>query len=398
MRQYFYDLFNHKENSGSIFLDGVLAFLIIISIAIVPINFIPYFSKIDFIIRFIELFIVIVFTIEYLLRIWSAKKFTHYIFSNSGIIDLFAILPFYIGFYELVPVTLEIFILLRFIRIFKLYNIFKNERKKILENIHTKKLHGTFAVDADEKLITIVQKHPSIFFSSLLPVFIITGLSIFILVLFFEYTGGILFSVFFMIIAIFTFIKNWIYFHYDVIYVTDFRLVIQKKHLFGVERSSIPYHTITNINSNTSGIINYLLTTGNITIDTGTTIGMKEKLTFTKVSNIDIVIKKILKAHKYSGIVNTEEKPKEIIIESKEELTEDKQEVKKDTQETGKVKEEEVKEEEVKEEVKETENTKNKNSNKKSDNSFKTNSLEFEKYVSKIERNTIGEVLKIFIK
>ncbi|WP_316863494.1 ion transporter [uncultured Cohaesibacter sp.] len=43
-----------------------------------------------------ESFVVVLFTIEYGLRIWTAKRASKYIFSFWGVIDLLSILPFYL--------------------------------------------------------------------------------------------------------------------------------------------------------------------------------------------------------------------------------------------------------------------------------------------------------------
>lgn len=47
--------------------------------------------------RVIEVFCVVVFTIEYILRIYSSDKKSRFIFSFYGIIDFLAILPFYLA-------------------------------------------------------------------------------------------------------------------------------------------------------------------------------------------------------------------------------------------------------------------------------------------------------------
>ncbi|RXP46896.1 ion transporter [Lutibacter sp. HS1-25] len=78
-----------------------------------------------------ELFSVIVFTIEYVLRLWTSdldpsykgnsfQKRIKFIFSKFGLIDLFAILPFYLPF--IFPFDLRI---LRILRLFRLLRIFK---------------------------------------------------------------------------------------------------------------------------------------------------------------------------------------------------------------------------------------------------------------------------------
>jgi voltage-gated potassium channel len=60
-----------------------------------------------------------IFTLEYLLRIYIADKKLKYIFSFYGLIDLVAILPFYLST-TLDLRTLRIFRLFRLIRLFKL--------------------------------------------------------------------------------------------------------------------------------------------------------------------------------------------------------------------------------------------------------------------------------------
>lgn len=61
----------------------------------------------------IEVVVVAVFTIEYLLRIAVADKKLGFIFSLGGVVDLLAILPFYL------PTTMD----LRSIRVFRLFRI-----------------------------------------------------------------------------------------------------------------------------------------------------------------------------------------------------------------------------------------------------------------------------------
>lgn len=79
-----------------------------------------------------EVFSVIIFTVEYVLRIWTANlnpKFEKYFSGNfryaltpMAIIDLFAILPFYLPFFG---VDLR---LIRIMRIFKIFRLFKIAR------------------------------------------------------------------------------------------------------------------------------------------------------------------------------------------------------------------------------------------------------------------------------
>jgi voltage-gated potassium channel len=104
---------------------------------------------------YFEYFSIFVFTIEYLLRLWTAPykfpsttrwpsffSYVRFIFSFMGILDLCAILPFYIPFVIIDLRILRIFRLFRLLRIFKLtrYNksfdligrVFKREKDKLL--------------------------------------------------------------------------------------------------------------------------------------------------------------------------------------------------------------------------------------------------------------------------
>ena len=74
-----------------------------------------------------EIFTVLIFSIEYILRIWTAEYSdgtkSKYLFSFLGIIDLVAIVPFYLPL--LIPFDLRI---VRILRLFRLLRIFKLER------------------------------------------------------------------------------------------------------------------------------------------------------------------------------------------------------------------------------------------------------------------------------
>jgi voltage-gated potassium channel len=94
--------------------------LIVISLVSFSIETLPNVSEtMRTWLRRIEIFCVVVFSIEYLLRVYVATPKRKYIFSFFGIIDLIAILPYYLG----AGVDLRsarMFRLLRLFRIFKL--------------------------------------------------------------------------------------------------------------------------------------------------------------------------------------------------------------------------------------------------------------------------------------
>lgn len=107
-----------EDNSlfkGKLF-DYFIQILIFVSLIAFAVETLPDNSKqLILLLNIIELISVIVFSIEYLLRIYVSKSPLKYIFSFYGIIDLLAILPFYLN------VGLD----LRSLRSFRIFRIFR---------------------------------------------------------------------------------------------------------------------------------------------------------------------------------------------------------------------------------------------------------------------------------
>ena len=94
--------------------------LIVLSLISFSIETLPQLSEsAKWWLRGFEIFSVIVFSIEYFLRIYVATPRSRYIFSFFGIVDIVAILPFYIGTGVDLR-SIRTFRLLRLFRIFKL--------------------------------------------------------------------------------------------------------------------------------------------------------------------------------------------------------------------------------------------------------------------------------------
>ncbi len=80
-----------------------------------------------------DMIVVVLFTIEYILRIYIADNRWKFIISFYGIVDFLAIMPFYFSFMNINSMTgLRLFRLLRFIRLLKLtrYNNAMTHMKK----------------------------------------------------------------------------------------------------------------------------------------------------------------------------------------------------------------------------------------------------------------------------
>lgn len=127
-------IFGHDTKSGKLF-DVVLLWVILGSVLIVILESIPslhvqFFSAFTY----IEWAITILFTIEYVVRIWSSRTPFRYIFSFWGLVDLLSIVPTYLelidfGFHYLLAI--RIFRLLRVFRILKLVR-FNREAQMLL--------------------------------------------------------------------------------------------------------------------------------------------------------------------------------------------------------------------------------------------------------------------------
>jgi voltage-gated potassium channel len=108
----------HK--SGMAFAVTIQA-LIIVSLVSFSIDTLPNLSpNTKELLVVIEVITVIIFTVEYVLRLLVAEKMARFIFSFYGLIDLIAILPFYISS-GLDLRSIRVLRLLRLVRILKLF-------------------------------------------------------------------------------------------------------------------------------------------------------------------------------------------------------------------------------------------------------------------------------------
>jgi voltage-gated potassium channel len=155
-RQVMYDYMEPGESGnqkGETFIDGFIISLILLNVAAIILESIPslnarygtYFTN-------FEIFSVVVFTIEYFLRIWTiveVPKYSHpihgrirYFFTASAIIDLLAIIPFYFIF---LPVDLRFLRGLRAIRLFRIF--------KLARYVHALKVFNIVIYQRKEQLI-----------------------------------------------------------------------------------------------------------------------------------------------------------------------------------------------------------------------------------------------------
>ena len=111
---------SQDSRAGYVF-DLFIQILIVLSLIAFAIDTIPNLSQgFKSFLRLFEIISVAIFSIEYILRVYVADKRLRYIFSFYGLVDILAILPFYLsGAIDLR--SLRVVRLLRVLRLFKLF-------------------------------------------------------------------------------------------------------------------------------------------------------------------------------------------------------------------------------------------------------------------------------------
>ena len=115
-RKVLYDIVEDNTTRNGKYFDFFIQGLILLSLVSFSLETIPDISEnlISFL-YYLEVFTVSLFSLEYLIRIWVSKKPILYVFSFFGIIDLLAVLPFFmVGYLDL-----------RFLRAFRILRIFR---------------------------------------------------------------------------------------------------------------------------------------------------------------------------------------------------------------------------------------------------------------------------------
>lgn len=103
--------------------DKLIVFIILLSVCLVVIETIPDIPVEWYWVMYVaEWVITILFTIEYILRIYLSRRPLRYIFSFYGLVDVLAILPTYLSFFFL---GAQHFLVIRVLRLLRIFRIFK---------------------------------------------------------------------------------------------------------------------------------------------------------------------------------------------------------------------------------------------------------------------------------
>lgn len=116
-------VFESDTRAGRLF-DLILLWLILLSIISVFLESIESFREKHLaVIQFVEWFFTGLFTIEYVLRVYSSKKPFNYIFSFYGLIDLIAFIPTYLSIFLPGAQYLMVIRALRLLRVFRILKL-----------------------------------------------------------------------------------------------------------------------------------------------------------------------------------------------------------------------------------------------------------------------------------
>lgn len=119
------NIVEYNDNKLSKSFALFIQFLIVLSVITFSVETLPNLKpQTKAILNSIEVFCVVVFTAEYLARIYVADNKPKFVFSFFGLIDLFAILPFYLFF----GLDLRSLRVLRMFRLFRLLKLVRYNR------------------------------------------------------------------------------------------------------------------------------------------------------------------------------------------------------------------------------------------------------------------------------
>lgn len=116
-------IFGHESSTGKAF-DVVLLVAILASVAAVMMESVrPFREEYGSLLRAAEWVFTILFTIEYLARLWTVKRPSSYAFSFFGVVDLLAVLPTYVSVLLPGGQVLAVVRILRVVRVFRILKL-----------------------------------------------------------------------------------------------------------------------------------------------------------------------------------------------------------------------------------------------------------------------------------
>ncbi len=115
-----------RDNIWGIVFDNMVYVLVLISLVTFTLKTIPGLSdQTQSLLYFVEIVTVILFTVEYGLRVYVAEKKSNYVFGFYGFVDLLAVLPFYLAVLGISNLDGRILRLVRLLRVFRLLKLLR---------------------------------------------------------------------------------------------------------------------------------------------------------------------------------------------------------------------------------------------------------------------------------
>ncbi len=122
LREQIRRVLNESDSWTGVWANGVIAFLILLSAALFAIQTYPLSDSVRLGVHIADQIVLALFTLEYFVRLWSAKSRFRFFFSLYGLIDLIAILPFLLS-----ALDIRFLRLIRWLRILRLARFFEQK-------------------------------------------------------------------------------------------------------------------------------------------------------------------------------------------------------------------------------------------------------------------------------
>lgn len=113
---------DESDSEHGVVVNAAIAFLILFSATLFALQTYPLSESVRRVINIADQVILVLFTVEYVVRLWAAKDRLRFIFSLYGLIDLVAILPFLLG-----ALDVRFLRLIRWLRILRLARFFEQK-------------------------------------------------------------------------------------------------------------------------------------------------------------------------------------------------------------------------------------------------------------------------------
>lgn len=237
------------------------AILILLSIAILPLEFLGALAEYHEMLLAVEIVLTALFTVDYALHVYSAPHRLRYMFSFFGLVDLLSILPFFLVLFGT-----------QYLRAFRLIRLLRfGEFEAAVTDEENERIRGALGLAEGERVEYCISRHPMYLLFNVLPTIVATTFGIALLLIFHFHPISITIATILLLFALIFLWRTWLNFSYDVIYITTHRLVFYDQFLLGRSINQVNYHAITNVQPSTKSILGYLLGYGLLTIETPAT-------------------------------------------------------------------------------------------------------------------------------